>query len=84
MLGGLSPLALITIGLVLVALESLFFSFVFLWIGVACFIVSSITFMYVDIDLKWQISLIAIFSLSLLFLLEAENIAYPSTKEENN
>lgn len=71
--GGVSPLVLFAIGIIFIVLESLFFSFVLLWVGIACFIVSGISFVYVDIDLKWQISLISILSLILLLLLRTKS-----------
>ena len=70
--GGIAPLVLLAAGIVLIALESILFSFILLWIGVAFIIVSGITYAYIDIDLKWQISIISIVSLILLFALRSK------------
>lgn len=70
--GGISPLVLLAVGIALIAIESISFSFILLWIGVAFIIVSGISYAYVDIDLKWQISIISIVSLVLLFALRSK------------
>lgn len=73
-LSGLSPLVLIAIGIALVALESILFSFVLFWIGMACIIVGGYSYFDTSLDLKWQLSLISIISMLLLLLLRAKFI----------
>lgn len=83
---GLSPLVLLSIGVLLIALESLFFSFVLFWFGLAFLIVGAISFFDVSLDLKWQLSLVSIISLALLLFLRAKALEmFLKSKEgENN
>ena len=83
---GLSPLVLLSIGVILIALESLIFSFVLFWFGIAFIIVGGISFFDVTLDLKWQLSLVAIISLTLLLLLRAKvlKMFLKSKDGENN
>jgi len=83
---GLSPLVLLAIGVILIALESLLFSFVLFWFGLAFLIVGGISFFDVTLDLKWQLSLVSIISLALLVLLRAKalNMFLKSKEGENN
>lgn len=73
-LSGLSPLILIAIGIALIALESIFFSFVLFWVGLATIVVGAYSYFDSTLDLKWQLSLIAILSLLLLILLRAKAV----------
>ena len=83
---GLSPLVLLAIGVILIALESLLFSFVLFWFGLSFLIVGGISYLDVSLDLKWQLSLVAIISLALLVFLRAKalKIFLKSKEGENN
>lgn len=87
-LSGLSPLVLIAIGIALIAVESIFFSFILFWIGVASIIVGTYSYFDTTLDLKWQLSLIAILSLLLLILLRAKAVELflkpKDTKQNDN
>jgi len=83
---GLSPTILVTIGIILIALESLTFSFVVLWFGVAFIIVGGISYLDPSLDLRWQLSLMALISMTLLSVLRtrAMKMMMKTQGKENN
>jgi len=68
----ISPLMLIAIGIGLIALEALLFSFVLFWFGVATIIVGVLSYLHIFGDGLWQLSSIAILSMILLFFLRSK------------
>jgi len=82
----ISPTILIAIGLGLIAIEALIFSFVFFWFGLAFIIVGVLTYFSVFADGLWQLSSASVIAIALLLLLRTKSIKlFLETKgKENN
>lgn len=86
MLSLISPAILIAIGLGLIALEALSFSFILFWFGLSFMIVGILSYFSLFPDGLWQLSSIAIVAIALLFALrtKAIKIFMKSKEKENN
>jgi len=81
----ISPTILIAIGLGLIAIEMLIFSFVFFWFGLAFIIVGVLTYFSVFSDGLWQLSSTSVISIVLLLILRTKLIKlFLKTKEKEN
>jgi membrane protein implicated in regulation of membrane protease activity len=67
-----TPIVLLSIGILLIAIEAIITSFVVIWIGLALIIVSGITLIYSFNDGYYQIASVAIMSIILLLLLRTK------------
>lgn len=68
----ISPLILIAVGIGLIALEALLFSFIVFWFGMATIIVGLLSYLNIFEDGLWQLSTIAILSMLLLFTMRSK------------
>lgn len=68
----ISPIILIAIGIVLIAIEAITFSFVLFWFGLASIIIGIFSYFFQFSDGLWQLTAIAIVSLLMLFLLRVK------------
>jgi len=71
-LNTISPIGLIAIGIFLIAVEAMTFSFVLFWFGVASVIVGVVSFFFKFSDGLWQLADIGMVALLMLFLLRAK------------
>lgn len=67
-----SPLILISIGIVLIALEVLTFSFILFWFGISSFLVGVLSYFINFTDGLYQIAAICVISILLLFTLRSK------------
>jgi len=72
----ISPLILLSIGIALIASEALVVSFVVFWFGLACLIVAGLTQLNIIDDIQWQLSIIALIAIFLLFTLRTKALKY--------
>jgi len=86
MISLISPLILIAIGITLIALETLTFTFVMAWFGISFIIVGVLSFMPIFPDGLWQLSVISILSILLLITLRSKilKIFLKPKENENN
>ncbi len=68
----ISPTILLSVGIVLIAIEALTFNFVLLWFGIAAIIVAGISLVYDFSDGAWQLASVGIIALILLVALRAK------------
>ncbi|CAI6148748.1 MAG: hypothetical protein SPLUMA1_SPLUMAMAG1_00718 [uncultured Sulfurimonas sp.] len=82
----ISPIILIAIGIGLIALEAMIFSFVLFWFGIAAIIVGGLSFFPIYSDGLWQLASIAIIAMVLLLSLrvKATEIFLKSKDKKNN
>ncbi len=72
--GAISPLILIAIGIVLIALEILTFTFILLWFGIAFVIVGLLSYLIPFSDGIYQVGMLSIISILLLFTLRTKSL----------
>jgi len=82
----ISPIILLAIGLGLIALEILTFSFVFFWFGLAFLIIGALSYFAIFPDGLWQLSGVSVIAIVLLLSLRttALKIFLKSKEKENN
>ncbi|MBT5934655.1 nodulation efficiency protein D [Sulfurimonas sp.] len=82
----ISPTILIAIGIGLIAMEALVFTFVFFWFGLAFLTVGVLSYFPLFTDGLWQLSTIAILAILSLILLRAKatDLFLNSQAEKNN
>lgn len=81
----ISPIILIAIGIGLIAMEAIVFSFYFFWFGLAFLIVGILSFFGVFSSGLLQLSSVAIVALLLLYLLKNKTvIEFLKSKEKKN
>lgn len=68
----ISPTVLVAIGIILIAIEAMIFSFVFFWFGLASVIVGVISLFFTFSDGLWQLATIGVVALLMLFFLRAK------------
>lgn len=85
MLSLISPMILIAIGLGLIALEALTFSFILFWFGLSFMIIGIFSYFPLFPDGLWQLSSIAIVAIALLLTLRTKAIKiFMKAKEKEN
>lgn len=75
-LNPIAPAILIGAGIALIALESVIVSFVVIWFGIASLIVGCLSYVVLFTDGFWQLSIISIIAILLLFLLRTKAMSY--------
>ncbi|MDQ7068296.1 MAG: nodulation efficiency protein D [Sulfurimonas sp.] len=82
----ISPTILVAIGIGLIALEMISFSFILFWFGLASIIVGGLSLFPIYSDGLWQLASIAIIAMGLLFVLRAKftKIFLKSKDKEHN
>lgn len=82
----ISPITLMAIGITLIALEAITFSFVLFWFGVSFLVVAGLSLFSIYHDGLWQLSSVAVVSMLLLLTLrtKALKLFLKSKDKENN
>ena len=65
----ISPSLLIAMGIILIAVEALLYSFTIFWFGVSAIIIGSLSFIINFNNALWQIGSVGVLALMLLFIL---------------
>ncbi len=82
----ISPTSLMAIGIILIALEAITFSFVLFWFGIAFLIVSVLSLLNIYPDGFWQLSSVGIIAILMLVSLRTKTLKLflKSKNKENN
>lgn len=81
----LSPLTLLAIGITLIALEAITFSFVLFWFGISFLLVAIFSLFDIYTNGLWQLSSVALIAIVLLLLLRTKIMKlFLKSKEEHN